>query len=93
MPGHGERAFASPLARRIAAGHGLDLAGIPGISLPCGFDRAGLPIGLQLLGPAFDEGMALIMEGNVEAALEAFGKLPEWFSEVVFVGNKGQGDC
>jgi aspartyl-tRNA(Asn)/glutamyl-tRNA(Gln) amidotransferase subunit A len=31
------------------------LAGICGLSVPCGFDAAGLPIGLQLLGPAFGE--------------------------------------
>lgn len=31
------------------------LAGICGISVPCGFDQGGLPIGLQLLGPAFGE--------------------------------------
>ncbi len=33
----------------------VNLAGIPGISLPCGFDEAGMPVGLQLLGQAFDE--------------------------------------
>jgi aspartyl-tRNA(Asn)/glutamyl-tRNA(Gln) amidotransferase subunit A len=32
-----------------------NLAGIPGISVPCGFSRGGLPIGLQLLGPPFGE--------------------------------------
>ncbi|MFW6107342.1 MAG: Asp-tRNA(Asn)/Glu-tRNA(Gln) amidotransferase subunit GatA [bacterium] len=32
-----------------------NLAGIPGLSLPCGFTEAGLPIGLQLLGRPFDE--------------------------------------
>ena len=32
-----------------------NLAGIPSISLPCGQDADGLPIGLQLLGPAFEE--------------------------------------
>ncbi|MFH0990544.1 MAG: Asp-tRNA(Asn)/Glu-tRNA(Gln) amidotransferase subunit GatA [bacterium] len=32
-----------------------NLAGIPGISIPCGVDRQGLPIGLQLLGKQFDE--------------------------------------
>lgn len=32
-----------------------NLAGIPGISLPCGFDQSGLPIGVQLLGPARGE--------------------------------------
>ncbi len=31
------------------------LAGVPGISLPVGFDRQGLPVGLQLLGPHFGE--------------------------------------
>ncbi|MDL2286918.1 Asp-tRNA(Asn)/Glu-tRNA(Gln) amidotransferase subunit GatA, partial [Desulfococcaceae bacterium OttesenSCG-928-F15] len=36
-----------------------NLAGIPGISVPCGFSRAGLPIGFQLLGKAFDEGTVL----------------------------------
>lgn len=32
-----------------------NLAGIPGLVLPCGFDRKGLPIGLQLLAPHFKE--------------------------------------
>ncbi|UCF17425.1 MAG: Asp-tRNA(Asn)/Glu-tRNA(Gln) amidotransferase subunit GatA, partial [Phycisphaerales bacterium] len=32
-----------------------NLAGIPGISIPCGFDGKGLPIGLQILGPTFAE--------------------------------------
>jgi aspartyl-tRNA(Asn)/glutamyl-tRNA(Gln) amidotransferase subunit A len=33
----------------------INLAGIPGISIPCGFTKGGLPIGLQLLAPAFAE--------------------------------------
>ena len=33
----------------------VNLAGLPGISLPCGEDRNGLPVGLQLLGQTFDE--------------------------------------
>ena len=33
----------------------VNLAGLPGISLPCGYDKNGLPIGLQLLGQTFDE--------------------------------------
>jgi len=36
-----------------------NLAGIPAISLPCGFSAAGLPIGLQLLGPLFSEAVLL----------------------------------
>ena len=31
------------------------MAGIPALSQPCGFDGHGLPIGLQLMGPAFSE--------------------------------------
>ncbi|MBX3443128.1 MAG: Asp-tRNA(Asn)/Glu-tRNA(Gln) amidotransferase subunit GatA [Planctomyces sp.] len=34
---------------------GANLAGIPGISLPCGMTSAALPVGLQLLAPAFEE--------------------------------------
>ncbi len=36
-----------------------NLAGICGISVPCGATAAGLPVGLQLLGPAFGEGTIL----------------------------------
>jgi aspartyl-tRNA(Asn)/glutamyl-tRNA(Gln) amidotransferase subunit A len=32
-----------------------NLAGLPGISIPCGFTSGGLPIGLQLLAPPFEE--------------------------------------
>jgi aspartyl-tRNA(Asn)/glutamyl-tRNA(Gln) amidotransferase subunit A len=32
-----------------------NLAGLPAISLPCGLDEAGLPVGLQLMGPALRE--------------------------------------
>ena len=33
----------------------VNLAGIPAISVPCGFNSAGLPIGLQIIGKPFDE--------------------------------------
>ena len=33
----------------------VNLAGLPGLVVPCGFDKAGLPIGLQLIGKAFSE--------------------------------------
>ena len=33
----------------------VNLAGLPGISLPCGYDKNGLPVGLQILGQTFDE--------------------------------------
>jgi aspartyl-tRNA(Asn)/glutamyl-tRNA(Gln) amidotransferase subunit A len=36
-----------------------NLAGLPGISIPCGFNRQGLPIGLQLIAAHFQEGRLL----------------------------------
>ena len=33
----------------------VNLAGLPGMSIPCGYDHAGMPIGLQIIGAAFDE--------------------------------------
>ena len=36
-----------------------DLVGIPGISVPCGKSKSGLPIGLQILGRHFDEATIL----------------------------------
>ena len=37
----------------------VNLAGLPGLSLPCGFDRGGMPIGAQLIGPALGEQVVL----------------------------------
>jgi aspartyl-tRNA(Asn)/glutamyl-tRNA(Gln) amidotransferase subunit A len=47
-----------------------NLAGIPGLAMPCGLSSAGLPIGLQLMGPHFSEARLLRaachFEGNTE---------------------------
>ena len=43
-----------------------NLAGLPGISIPCGTDRQGLPIGLQILGRGFDEQTILRVADVVE---------------------------
>ena len=37
----------------------VNLAGLPGLSMPCGFDSKGMPIGAQLIGPHFGEGKLL----------------------------------
>ncbi len=47
-----------------------NLAGIPGLSIPCGFGPAGLPIGLQLLGRPFDERTLLRVGAAYEDATD-----------------------
>jgi aspartyl-tRNA(Asn)/glutamyl-tRNA(Gln) amidotransferase subunit A len=42
-----------------------DLAGVPGISVPCGKTKSGLPIGLQVLGRHFDESTILRVAASV----------------------------
>jgi aspartyl-tRNA(Asn)/glutamyl-tRNA(Gln) amidotransferase subunit A len=38
---------------------GVNVAGLPGVSIPCGEDSKGLPVGMQLVGKAFDEATIL----------------------------------
>jgi aspartyl-tRNA(Asn)/glutamyl-tRNA(Gln) amidotransferase subunit A len=54
-----------------------NLAGICGISLPCGFDGDHLPIGLQLLGPAFGEEVVLRVAHAYEQSTEWHTCRPE----------------
>jgi aspartyl-tRNA(Asn)/glutamyl-tRNA(Gln) amidotransferase subunit A len=44
------------------------LAGVPGISVPCGETRAGLPVGLQIFGPHFTEARVLQIAHAFERA-------------------------
>jgi aspartyl-tRNA(Asn)/glutamyl-tRNA(Gln) amidotransferase subunit A len=46
----------------------VPLAGLPGISVPAGFSAAGLPLGLQVIGRAFDEETVLRVAGVLEEA-------------------------
>lgn len=48
----------------------INLAGIPAISIPCGFSKAGLPIGLQLIGRPFEEDVVLRGAHAYEQATE-----------------------
>jgi len=41
------------------------------------------------IAPIFQKGMDLITEGKAEQGFEEFGKLPEWFFQVVFTGGSG----
>jgi aspartyl-tRNA(Asn)/glutamyl-tRNA(Gln) amidotransferase subunit A len=54
-----------------------NLAGIPGISVPCGFTRNNLPIGLQILGKPFDEETILRIAYNYEQNTEWHRRKPK----------------
>src|SRR5438046_3537108 len=53
-----------------------NLAGLPGLSFPCGFTRSRLPIGLQLLGKPFDEGTMLRVAHHYEQASDWHRQVP-----------------
>ena len=54
----------------------MNLAGICGLSLPCGFDEEGLPIGVQVMGPAFGEGKVLRVAHAYEQATDWHARHP-----------------
>ncbi|WP_297444322.1 Asp-tRNA(Asn)/Glu-tRNA(Gln) amidotransferase subunit GatA [Desulfurobacterium sp.] len=54
----------------------LNLAGLPGLSMPCGFDSKGLPVGVQLIGKAFDEETLYAVGYKLEKALN-INNLPQ----------------
>jgi len=53
----------------------VNLAGLPGLSIPCGFDSKGLPIGFQIIGNYFDEKKILNIAYLLEQELNLFRKL------------------
>lgn len=57
----------------------LNLAGLPGISVPVGLDRQGLPLGLQLIGRPFEEGALLNQALVLERAAGFVAKPERWW--------------
>ena len=55
----------------------VNLAGIPAITLPCGFSSANLPIGIQIMGPRFGEGKIIQAAYSLEKILQLENKRPE----------------
>ena len=55
----------------------VNLAGLPGVSIPGGFTRAGLPIGLQLIAPAFDEATLLRAAHAYQTATDWHTRRPQ----------------
>lgn len=54
----------------------FNLTGQPAISVPCGFTRAGMPIGLQLVGRPFDEATLFRAAAAYEAATDWHTRVP-----------------
>jgi len=54
----------------------VNLAGLPGLSIPCGFDRAGLPVGLQVIGNYFREAQILNVAHQYQLATDWHMRVP-----------------
>ena len=63
----------------------VNLAGLPGLSMPCGFDKNGMPIGAQLIGPALGEQKVL-------NAAHAFQQMTDFHKKKPACAGKG-GAC
>jgi aspartyl-tRNA(Asn)/glutamyl-tRNA(Gln) amidotransferase subunit A len=69
---------ADPLAMYLSDIYtiGVNLAGLPGVSIPCGFSKAGLPIGLQIIGQPFQESNLLAIAQSYEQAHDWHHRVP-----------------
>jgi aspartyl-tRNA(Asn)/glutamyl-tRNA(Gln) amidotransferase subunit A len=69
---------ADPLAMYLSDVYtiGVNLAGLPGVSIPCGFTRAGLPVGLQIIGQPFREAEMLSVAAAYERAHDWHARHP-----------------
>jgi aspartyl-tRNA(Asn)/glutamyl-tRNA(Gln) amidotransferase subunit A len=69
----------------------VNMAGLPGLVLPAGRSAEGLPLGLQIIGKPFDEGLVLRAGQLIE---DAVGRMPipePWWRNGVAAGAKGKG--
>jgi aspartyl-tRNA(Asn)/glutamyl-tRNA(Gln) amidotransferase subunit A len=64
----------------------IDVFGLPAISVPCGFTRSGLPIGLQIVGAPFGESTVL-------AAAHAYEQATDWHTRKPRLAASGGGDA
>ncbi len=55
--------------RLVPSMHPLGLAGFPAVSVPCGFDSGGFPVGLQIVGPPGADALVVAVAAQVEQAL------------------------
>jgi aspartyl-tRNA(Asn)/glutamyl-tRNA(Gln) amidotransferase subunit A len=61
----------------------MNLAGNCGLSLPCGFDADGLPIGMQIMGPPLGEEQVLRVAHTYEQATE-------WHKQKPALASRGE---
>ena len=57
----------------------INLAGLPGISIPAGFDKNDYPLGLQIIGKAFDEQNILNIAYSIEEKINFKNKITDWW--------------
>jgi aspartyl-tRNA(Asn)/glutamyl-tRNA(Gln) amidotransferase subunit A len=58
----------------------VNLAGLPGLSVPAGLTKNGLPLGLQVIGKAFDEGTVLRVGRAIETAANFTARPKTWWT-------------
>ena len=59
---------------------GVSLAGLPGMSVPCGFGDGNMPVGLQIIGNYFDEGRMLAAAHQYQQVTDWHTRCPEAFA-------------
>jgi aspartyl-tRNA(Asn)/glutamyl-tRNA(Gln) amidotransferase subunit A len=57
----------------------VNLAGLPGLSVPAGLDAQGLPLGLQLIGRSLDEGTLFQLGAALEKAADFRARPEPWW--------------
>ena len=57
----------------------VNLAGLPGISIPAGLDKKGYPLGLQIIGKSFDEQNILNIAYSMEDKINFKFNLKDWW--------------
>ena len=57
----------------------VNLAGLPGISIPAGVDKKGYPLGLQIIGKAFDEQTILNIAYSMEEKINFKNNITDWW--------------
>jgi aspartyl-tRNA(Asn)/glutamyl-tRNA(Gln) amidotransferase subunit A len=72
-------------ASRVSAGFTppWNLTGLPAFSIPCGFSAAGLPIGMQVVGRAFDE-------PTVFKVADAYQQITDWHARIPDIAKEAQ---